>query len=88
MDVIREYVEKLKAVFKEQSAAITGVQTKDYNQMILDLDRPSPKDQTTIFRMRSTFAFSTMMGGVLSTATAWYLTRSAQNCASNLIYCF
>ena len=45
MDFVREYVEKLKAVFKEQSAAITGAKTKDYNQMILDLDRPSPKDQ-------------------------------------------
>jgi hypothetical protein len=75
MDTIREYVEKWRRDVKEAASSITGTPHKDYNQMILDLDRPSLKDQSTIFRMRSAFAFSTTLGSVVSTATAWWAVK-------------
>jgi hypothetical protein len=77
MDSFRDEVIKLTQKYHEWASYIGINEGKDYHDTILDLSALSPKDQTTILKIRSTHLFSTMSGGLLSvTAAFWASTRT------------
>lgn len=77
MDKANDWFDSTRHTIAEWLAPVTGYIHKDYHQTILDLDPPSVKDQSTIFRIRSAYVMSTVSGMALSAATAWWALGSA-----------
>jgi len=77
MDSLRTQWDDIAHKWKDWTSSIWGQEPKDYHKMIVELDTPSVKDQTIIFKMRSTSLLSTVLGGLLSSTTAyWAATRT------------